>query len=362
LVNEEDASLLVWTTTPWTLAANVAAAVNPELDYVRVEHEGQALYLAKEAAKTALRGEHAITRELKGSEMIGWVYNGPFDDLPASEGVEHRVIPWTDVSAVEGTGIVHIAPGCGKEDFALSKAEGLQVIAPINEFGVYVDGFGWLTGQYVHEVATPIMRSLQERGVLYRGEQYTHRYPVCWRCGTDLVFRLVDEWFIAMDQLCEPMMDVTRQTNWIPGFGMDRELDWLGHMDDWMISKKRYWGLALPIYECKECGSFEVIGSETELEERAVEGWDAFAGHSPHRPWIDKVKIACQKCGGLVGRIPDVGNPWLDAGIVAFSTLKYRHDREYWREWYPADLITEFPGPIPQLVLRGDCGKHRPDQ
>ena len=345
LVNEENASLLVWTTTPWTLPANVAAAVNPDLDYVRVEHEGQAFYVAKEAAKTAIRGEHRITRELKGSEMIGWVYRGPFDDLPAADDVQHRVIPWTDVSAVEGTGIVHIAPGCGKEDFALSKAEGLQVIAPINEFGVYVEGFDWLTGQYVHEVATPIMRALQERGALYRGEQYSHRYPVCWRCGTDLVFRLVDEWFISMDPLREPMMAVTRQTNWIPSFGMDRELDWLAHMADWMISKKRYWGLALPIYECKECGGFEVIGSETELQERAVEGWDAFAGHSPHRPWIDNVKIACKKCGEVVGRIPDVGNPWLDAGIVAFSTLNYRHDRDYWRQWYPADLITEsFPG------------------
>ena len=110
--------------------------------------------------------------------------------------------------------------------------------------------------------------------MLYRGEQYTHRYPVCWRCGTDLVFRLVDEWFISMDELREPMMDVTRQINWVPSFGLERELDWLAHMDDWMISKKRYWGLALPIYECERCGAFEVIGSETELKERAVEGWE----------------------------------------------------------------------------------------
>ena len=345
LLDREGESLLVWTTTPWTLAANVAAAVNPELTYAKVRAGDQVLYVAKDAAQSALRAEHEILAELPGSELIGWRYRGPFDELPAASGVEHRVIAWDEVSATEGTGIVHIAPGCGREDFALSKENDLPVIAPINEFGLYVDGFNWLSGSYVHEVATPIMRDLQKKDLLQRAEQFTHRYPVCWRCGTDLVFRLVDEWFISMDELREPMMEVTRAINWVPSFGKERELDWLANMDDWMISKKRYWGLALPIYECSECGTFEVIGSEYELEERAIEGWDEFAGHSPHRPWIDAVKIACSTCGQPVSRIADVGNPWLDAGIVAFSTLNYRHDRDYWREWYPADLISEsFPG------------------
>jgi isoleucyl-tRNA synthetase len=345
LVDEENAYLLAWTTTPWTLAANVAAAVHPELDYIRAEQDGKIFYLAKEAAKTALKGEYTVTRELKGSDLLGRVYTGPFDELPAAQDVTHKVISWDDVDAAEGTGIVHIAPGCGKEDFALSKAQGLDVIAPINEFGVYVDGFDWLTGQYVHEVAQPVRKNLESKGLLHRAEQYQHRYPVCWRCGTDLVFRLVDEWFISMNDLREPMMDITRQITWIPGFGRDRELDWLSHMDDWMISKKRYWGLALPIYECQSCGNFEVIGSETELEERAVEGWGKFEGHTPHRPYIDEVKIACSTCGETVSRIKDVGNPWLDAGIVPFSTLHYRKDRAYWEEWFPADLISEsFPG------------------
>jgi isoleucyl-tRNA synthetase len=181
--------------------------------------------------------------------------------------------------------------------------------------------------------------------LLFSAEDYTHRYPMCWRCGSELVFRLVDEWFIAMDSLREPMMAVTRQIRWIPEFGLERELDWLRNMHDWMISKKRYWGLALPIYECKSCGTFEVIGSEHELKERAVEGWDAFEGHTPHRPWIDAVKIRCGKCGAVVSRILDVGNPWLDAGIVPYSTMYYRQDRAKWEEWFPAAFITEaFPG------------------
>jgi isoleucyl-tRNA synthetase len=346
LLDEPGANLLAWTTTPWTLAANVAAAVHPELTYVKVSQNGEILYVAKEAARTAIRGEHEIIGEVTGADLVGRAYAGPFDELPAAQGIAHRVIAWTEVDAAEGTGIVHIAPGCGKEDFALSKeGEGLAVIAPINEFGVYVEGFGELTDRYVHEVANPIAEHLTATGRLYRAENYKHRYPVCWRCNTDLVFRLVDEWFISMDDLRPVMMNITRQVGWRPAFGMDRELDWLEHMDDWMISKKRYWGLALPIFECNQCGQFEVIGSETELEARAVEGWSEFAGHSPHRPWIDAVKIACRNCGNHVSRIADVGNPWLDAGIVPFSTLGYRNDKEYWNTWFPADLISEsFPG------------------
>jgi isoleucyl-tRNA synthetase len=345
LQDEPGANLLVWTTTPWTLAANVAAAVHPELTYLRAEQGGKAYYVAQGAARSALRGEFTVTGEVLGADLIGRPYQGPFDELESQEDVVHRVIGWDDVDAAEGTGIVHIAPGAGKEDFALSKQHELAVVAPIDEFGVYGDGFGALTGQYVHEVAVTIAENLEQKGLLYRAEQYRHRYPVCWRCNTDLVFRLVDEWFIAMDDLRQPMMDVTRQVTWHPSFGLDRELDWLAHMDDWMISKKRYWGLALPIYECVACGNVEVIGSETELQDRAIEGWHAFAGHTPHRPWIDEVKIACSRCGETVSRIKDVGNPWLDAGIVPFSTLHYRHDPEYWKEWFPAEMISEsFPG------------------
>ncbi|HAX25274.1 MAG TPA: isoleucine--tRNA ligase, partial [Chloroflexi bacterium] len=352
---DEDAALLVWTTTPWTLTSNVAAAVRPDLDYVKIrdggrgtgdgESAGRVLYLAREAARHALRGEYEVLAELKGAELAGRVYRGPFDELPAEQGVQHRVILWDDVAADEGTGIVHIAPGCGKEDYGLAKEQGLQIVAPIDEFGVYIDGFDWLTGMAVGDVAGPIVRNLREKDILYRDHDYTHRYPTCWRCKTDLVFRLVDEWFIDVDPMRERMQEITREIRWIPGFGEDREIDWLRNMDNWMISKKRYWGLALPIYECQSCGNFDVVGSKDELRERAVEGWAEFDGHSPHRPWVDAVKIACSQCGATTSRIKDVGNPWLDAGIVPFSTMGYTEDREEWSHWFPADFITEsFPG------------------
>jgi isoleucyl-tRNA synthetase len=364
-------SLLIWTTTPWTLTSNIAAAVHPELPYVLVAQDSARFWLSKGAIGNAVRGDYTVLDEKPGAELVGWTYDGPFDDLPvialalqvkADIPYPHRVITWDEVGEAEGTGIVHIAPGCGAEDAELGREFGLPAIAPLDELGIYLDGFDWLTGMNVHDVRDPIFEDLKKKDLVYRIEGYTHRYPVCWRCGEELVFRLVDEWFVRMgDQLDKPFAEVTEQekndnlryqimdvvqneTNWYPAFGLEREMDWLRNMHDWMISKKRYWGLALPIWEC-ECGHFEVIGSHKELEARATAGWEAFEGHTPHRPWIDAVKIECPKCGRTVNRIPDVGNPWLDAGIVALSTVQYRNDRAYWEAWSPADLISEsFPG------------------
>jgi len=355
---QEGDALVVWTTTPWTLPANVAAAVNPDLTYVRARHDDGALgpkvyWLAEGAlGNTFPKGDYEALDRVQGRDMEGWRYQGPFDELPAEQGVRHRVILWErqgeqdkGVSADEGTGVVHIAPGCGKEDFELSKRFDLAVVAPIDDMGIYLDGFGSLTGQYAGDVARAVFASLREKGVLVRVQDYKHSYPHCWRCKTPIVFRLVDEWFISVEELRPRMMRVVDSIHWLPAFCRDREQDWLRNMGDWMISKKRYWGLALPIYECASCGAFEVIGGEDELEERAVEGWDQFEGHTPHRPWVDAVKVACGGCGEPVARIKEVGNPWLDAGIVPFSTLDYRRDKEYWREWFPAQFITEsFPG------------------
>ncbi len=380
LRNRPGEYLLVWTTTPWTLTSNVAAAVGPEITYVLVENQGKKLWLSK-GALPMLRGDYTILEERKGEDLVEWTYDGPFDDLEAEQAPggwhpqvqvdtgatesakdAHRVIPWEEVGEAEGTGIVHIAPGCGAEDFQLSKEHHLPIVAPLDEDSNFVEGFGWLTGKYVAHVADDIFKDLEKKGLLYKVEPYTHRYPTCWRCGTELVFRLVDEWFIDMGPVYDKpreevtpeekerslryqIMDVVDNIRWIPEFGYKREIDWLMNMHDWMISKKRYWGLALPFWVCDECGHYHVVGDEHELKERAVAGWEAFEGHTPHRPYIDNIVLKCDQCGGEMHRIPDVGNPWLDAGIVAFSTLQYRTNRDYWRQWYPADWISEsFPG------------------
>ncbi|HFC12267.1 MAG TPA: isoleucine--tRNA ligase, partial [Anaerolineae bacterium] len=212
------------------------------------------------------------------------------------------------------------------------------------------------------DVKERVFDVLRDNDMYYRKQKYPHRYPHCWRCGTELIYRLVDEWFISMGELYDKpreeltaaekaasfryqIMDSVSQANWIPSFGHDREMDWLRNMHDWMISKKRFWGLALPIWVCDECGCHDVIGSLEELKERAFEGWDVFEGHTPHRPYIDAVKLVCDKCSAKMTRIKDVGNPWLDAGIVAISTLRFSSDKDYFEKWYPADFISEsFPG------------------
>jgi isoleucyl-tRNA synthetase len=335
--------LLVWTTTPWTLTSNVAAAVHPELDYVRARSDGDTYILAKPLLSVLGKGTEAV-EEIKGAKLVGLRYTGPFAELTPQQGVEHRVIPWDEVSAAEGTGIVHIAPGCGKEDFLLGKEHGLAVIAPLNEDGTFTEGYGSFHGMDAQAAAPPVFESLEKKGFLFKVEDYAHRYPVCWRCGEELVFRLVDEWFISMDSLREEIKESARQVRWIPDFGLARELDWLANMSDWCISKKRYWGLALPIFRC-ECGWFDVIGSREELKSKAVSGWERFEGNTPHRPWVDEIRVACGKCGKPAARIKDVGNPWLDAGIVPFSTTHYLTNHAYWQEWFPFEFITEsFPG------------------
>ena len=339
---------LAWTTTPWTIPGNVALAVNPEFTYGVYRNKNTNLILLKKLKNKILGNDWKLIKEFKGKDLANWSYQGPFDDLPRLKEIEHRVVLDKDlVTDKEGTGIVHIAPGAGQEDFALAKKEKLPVVEVIDEEANYLDGFGQFTGQNAKKKPEIIIDFLKEKengNFLFKIEKYTHRYPVCWRCKTELVWRFVDEWYIAMDELRPRMMKVTKKINWLPSWGEKRELDWLKNMDDWLISKKRYWGLALPIWEC-QCGHFEVIGSKEELRKKSVEGWEEFEGHSPHRPWIDKIKIKCPVCGRLMSRIKDVGNPWLDAGIVPFSTLKYLTDKKFWSEWFPADFITEsLPG------------------
>ena len=338
---------LAWTTTPWTLPANVALAVNPELEYAEIQDGNSQIFIVLKEKSFLVSGGKVIKTFL-GAELEGIKYKGLFDELPEVKkslgDFQHQVILWEDVSIEEGTGIVHIAPGCGQEDFQLGKKFKLPVINPTDEESKYKEGFGGLSGKLVTEVNDIIFENLSGKGLVYKIEDYLHRYPTCWRCKTELIFRLVDEWYISMGKLRDPLAAIARKITWIPSFGLDREIDWLKNMQDWLISKKRYWGLALPIFECS-CGNFDVIGSKEELGKRAVEGWEGFKEHSPHRPWVDKIKIKCSRCGEAVSRIVDVGSPWLDAGIVPFSTMRYFEDKKYWEKWFPPDFICEsFPG------------------
>lgn len=343
--------LLVWTTTPWTVPGNVAVAINPKIKYVKVEFEGKIYYLAKSRLKVFQKGA-LISTDIKAKDLLGLNYSAPFDDFSRVKKqlgrFRHKVIDGGElVTDDEGTGILHVAPGQGEEDFKLGLEQKLPVIELISEDSTYMDGMREFSGKNAKNNPDLIINYLKIKdggNFFVRTEKYKHRYPTCWRCRTELVWRVVDEWYIAMDKkddsgktYREQMIEVAKKITWMPDWGLERELDWLRNMHDWLISKKRYWGLALPIWECDSCGKFEVIGGKEELKNKSVFGFDKFEGNSPHRPWIDQVKIKCSSCEKIISRIPDVGNPWLDAGIVPFSTLP--------KDWFPADFITEsFPG------------------
>jgi isoleucyl-tRNA synthetase len=390
--------ILIWTTTPWTLSSNIAVAVNRKINYAKVQiQDGTIFYVAETNLKYQRlnkefsekknwvegvpklktldqifkeRGGYEVLEVLKGEDLVGLTYKGPFDHLEPQNTVGGFPINDTSnlkkQSAVdchividggkdsegndmvvegEGTGFVHMAGGCGAIDNKICKKEGFVEISPIDNQANFIDGFDFMSGLSVTDpdTAQKIIDDLKDRNLLLYVEDYPHIYPHCWRSGDELVFKQVDEWYINMDWR-KKIKAVVDDINWIPAWGKDREHDWLDNMGDWMISKKRFWGLALPIWTFED-GSFHVVGSKEELKELAVEGWEKFEGNSPHRPWVDYVKIKHPKTGLVGKRIKDVGNPWLDAGIVPFSTMKYFDDKSYWEEWFPADFITEcFPG------------------
>jgi isoleucyl-tRNA synthetase len=344
LRDRADHRLLVWTTTPWTLPANVAVAVHPALDYAECERAGTVYYVA-----AALAGRFPALgpprRTVKGAELAGLRYDGPFDDLPVQRGIEHRVVAWEEVSAGEGTGIVHIAPGCGLEDFDLGRRHGLAVIAPVDAEGRYLDGLGALSGTAVADAAAPIVGLLKERGLLFGRAPHRHRYPTCWRCGHELIFRVADEWFLSAAEIRPLARAANERVTWLPGHMQLRMDDWLANMGDWCISRKRYWGLPLPFYPCG-CGRLTVVGSRRELRELALDPAAVDAVAELHRPWLDGIVIRCRACAQPVPRIPEVGDCWLDAGIVPFSTLGYLEDRGEWERWFPADFIVEAVGQL----------------
>lgn len=337
IIGEENKNFLVWTTTPWTLSSNVAIAVNPDERYVEVSNEGEILILAEEAVP-ALDGDHEVLDVMMGSELEGKEYKGPFDELKAQSGVKHRVLLWDEVGAEEGTGIVHIAPGCGQEDYELAKEHDLPAICPIDENGVFIKGFEPLTGKSVFETNDEIFENLRQKGLAYKVHDYEHRYPECWRCHEEIVFRLVNEWFLAVPKLRDLMLEETKKVNWKPKFGEKLMDDWLNALGDWCISRKRYWGLPLPFYVCKN-DHFQIVSSKEELLEKAVDK-DAELPEL-HRPWIDEIKIKCPECEEEMSRVREVGDCWLDAGIVPYSTLEYRNDRDFWEKWFPSELVLE---------------------
>ncbi len=363
---------LVWTTTPWTLAANVALAINPELTYVRAKTDDFTAILSQGTAQSALKPGYQILEEISGADLIGLQYSGPMDDIPAQiesqKTAPRRVVAADWVGETEGTGIVHIAPACGADDYELGKAENLGFIAPVtssahfkSECGPELAGLSGVVeydamGNVGNDI-DHIFQAVEKRGRLYRIQRYKHSYPHCWRCAHELIFFATQEWFIKADAGPNPargrMQRAAAEVKWVPEYAGKRMQDWLLNMGDWNISRKRFWGLPLPIY--RDGDEWEVIGSRAELRERAVSPEKVDALPELHRPWIDDIEIYSRDGSKVLRRVPEVGDAWLDAGIVPFSTVGYDgagHDAHSpirmpeleigsKRDWRPADLITE---------------------
>lgn len=342
VLNSDD-YILVWTTTPWTLSANVALAVNPEMTYVRLHVAGEShnYITSMNYFKQKFEGKDGVELlgTMTGRDLEGLEYETCFPEMNEQNFV-HKIVLWDEVADDEGCGVVHIAPGCGAEDFALGESIGLPKIIPVDEYGVFYDGFGFLTGLDAQECRQLVFEELKKRGKLFYTHKYKHSYPVCWRCKKEIIFRLGKEWAIAVDELRPRLIANAKKVRWEPPYQGKRMLDWLENMSDWNISRKRFYGLPLPFYLCS-CGELTVVGSKDELYKLATDKSKVDAIPHLHRPWIDEVKICCPKCGASVERVPQVGDVWLDAGIVPFSTLKYLTDKEYWKQYFPAEHVLE---------------------
>jgi isoleucyl-tRNA synthetase len=336
----ENTKIIVWTTTPWTLSANIAIAVHPDNDYVTVEVGGENLIIGKSAIKVLeYKGapRYKIVKEFKGKELDGLKYQ-PFLPLKVQE-FEHKIVLWDEVSATDGSGAVHIAPGCGAEDFALGQKIGLKQIIPVDDAGVYGAEFEWLAGKNTTNCEDIIFDKLKANGTLLYTHDHAHSYPFCWRCKTNVIFRLVEGWDITPDAVVkgktvrQSLLESVKGVVWEPPFIQKTMEDWLSNMGDWNISRRRFYGLPLPIYQC-DCGhDVTVIGSRAELKKLAVKPDIVDKLPHLHRPYIDTVEIKCPHCGKAVKRIPDVGDCWLDAGIAPFSTAA--------KDYFPTSVVIE---------------------
>jgi isoleucyl-tRNA synthetase len=342
----EGREFLVWTTTPWTLVSNVALAVHPELEYVEVEHEGRRYVLAAERVGPLFGDDAREVARFRGEELLGTGYHRPFDWVapPDDAGVAAWTVLGADfVSAEDGTGIVHIAPAYGADDYALGQEHGLPVLRPVDDRGTFPAEFPEVGGRFVKDADTDLVKLLKSRGQVFRSSRESHTYPHCWRCGSALIYMARDSWFIRTTAVRDRLLANNDQVSWYPPeMGSGRFGEWLENNVDWAISRNRYWGTPLPAWVCEhDAGHVEFMGSFDELASRAGALPEPF---DPHRPFIDELTWECGEpgCGGTMRRTPEVIDVWYDSGAMPFAQWHYPFEnREIAERFYPADFICE---------------------
>ena len=333
------ADLLVWTTTPWTLVSNTAVAVHPDECYAitRKPGDGDTVVVAEKLVARVLGEGWHVVATVPGAALVGATYRPPFGlvEIPGA----HRVVPGDFVTTEDGTGLVHLAPAFGADDMETGRAHGLPVVNPVRPDGRFEEWIPLVGGMFFKDADEPLVRDLTERGLLFRVEQYEHSYPHCWRCHTPLLYYALPSWYIRTTQVKDLMLAENEQTNWQPPTIKDgRYGEWLRNNVDWALSRTRYWGTPLPIWECGE-EHLTCAGSLAELSELA--GRD-LSGLDPHRPYVDEVTLTCPDCGGEARRVPEVIDAWYDSGSMPFARLGAPwQNAEEFRRTYPAQFICE---------------------
>jgi len=333
-------ALLTWTTTPWTLPANVALAVAPEASYAEVEHAGERLIVASALIESAVGGETRVLREFPGQALIGVRYEPPYrlTEDPAA----HRVYAADFVNLEDGTGLVHIASAFGEDDYLLGQQVGLPFVQPVDLEGAFTDAFPLCAGRFVKDADPEIIRDLQDRGRLFRSAPYVHDYPFCWRCDTPLLYYAADSWYIRTTAVRDEMIAGNARIHWYPSHvGEGRMGDFLANLKDWALSRDRYWGTPLNLWICRACGEVTAIGSREELAQRATD--PKLAGEVElHRPYIDRVALRCASCDDTMDRVPYVIDTWFDSGSMHTAQWHFPFEnRDRFAENFPADFICE---------------------
>ena len=345
LVDEPGTSLLVWTTTPWTLPGNVAVAAHPEVDYVVVEHalpeDGtEKLILAEALVEKVFHGEAVkVVNRMKGKALKGKRYQPLYTFLPVQKQAYYVVLA-DYVTTEDGTGFVHIAPAFGAEDMAVGLEHDLPLLMTVADDGTFIPAVRPWAGVFVKKADPLIIDELHTRGLLFRSENYTHTYPFCWRCDTPLLYYARPTWYIRTSQFKDRMVELNNTINWYPGhIKSGRFGNWLSNNVDWALGRERYWGTPLPVWECVDCRHQHAIGSVAELSTLA--GRD-LTGLDLHRPYVDEVTLGCPECGGKMKRVPELIDVWFDSGSMPYAQWHYPFENvEQFHQQYPADYICE---------------------
>lgn len=336
-VKDEDAYILAWTTTPWTLPSNVALCVNPNETYVKVQNEEKVYYMAEALLETVLKGEFSVLEKFSGKDLEYKEYE-PLFDLVNLNKKAYFVTCDEFVTLTDGTGVVHIAPAFGEDDSAVGKKYDLPFLQLVDSNGEMSEETPW-AGTFCKKADEMILQDLNDRQLLFDAPNFEHSYPHCWRCDTPLIYYARESWFIQMTKVKKELIENNNKINWIPeNIGKGRFGDWLENVQDWGISRNRYWGSPLNIWEC-ECGHTHSIGSIQELKELSKNCPEDI---ELHRPYIDDVTITCQTCGKEMKRVPEVIDCWYDSGAMPFAQHHYPFEnKELFEEQFPADFISE---------------------